>query len=130
MLVGDTFMPETHLRQSEITYGACGPFNQIQNFKEPEFSRYIDQNQLDKACFQHDVTDGDFENLTRRTASDKVLHYKSFNIAKNPKYDEYQGSFTSIFHKQKTKNQHKNYTGQLLEIFRAIPFGAILWVLI
>ena len=32
---------------------------------------------------------GNFKDLTRRTASDKVLCDKAFNIAKNPKYDEY-----------------------------------------
>ena len=30
---------------------------------------------------------GDFKDLTRRTASDKILRDKAFNIAKNPKYD-------------------------------------------
>ena len=29
---------------------------------------------------------GDFKDLTRRTASDKILRNKVFNIAKNPKY--------------------------------------------
>ena len=29
----------------------------------------------------------DFKNLTRRTASNKTLCDKAFNIAKNPKYD-------------------------------------------
>ena len=29
---------------------------------------------------------GDFKNLPRGTASDKVLHDKAFNIAKNSKY--------------------------------------------
>ena len=33
---------------------------------------------------------GDFKGLARRAASDKILHDKAFNIAKNPKYDEYQ----------------------------------------
>ena len=33
---------------------------------------------------------GDFKDLARRTASDKVLRDKAFNIAKNPKYDGYQ----------------------------------------
>ena len=28
---------------------------------------------------------GDFEDLNRRTASDKILHNKAFNVAKNPK---------------------------------------------
>ena len=42
---------------------------------------------------------GDFKDLTRRTASDKVLHDKTFNIAKNPKYDEYERGFTSVVYK-------------------------------
>ena len=33
---------------------------------------------------------GDFKDLKKRTASDKVLRDKAFNIAKNPKYDGYQ----------------------------------------
>ena len=30
---------------------------------------------------------GDFNDLTRRTASDKILRDKAFNIAKNAKHD-------------------------------------------
>ena len=33
---------------------------------------------------------GDFKDLKRRTAADKVLRDKSFDITKNPKYDGYQ----------------------------------------
>ena len=33
---------------------------------------------------------GDFKDLERRTASDKVLRGKAFSIAENPKYDGYQ----------------------------------------
>ena len=33
-----------------------------------------------------------FKDLPRRTASDKVLLYKSFNIHKIPNYDEYKRS--------------------------------------
>ena len=33
---------------------------------------------------------GDFKDLSRRTASDKILRDKAFDIAKNPKYDGYQ----------------------------------------
>ena len=33
---------------------------------------------------------GSFKDLTRRTASDKTLRDKAFNIVKNPKYDGYQ----------------------------------------
>ena len=59
-------------------------------FKETGDSRYIYQNKLDKACFQHDMAYRDFKDLSRRTASDKILCDKEFNIAKNPKYDGYQ----------------------------------------
>ena len=40
-----------------------------------------------------------FWNLTRRTASDKVLRDKSSNIAKNPKYDGYQRGHASTVYK-------------------------------
>ena len=33
---------------------------------------------------------GSFNDLPRRTVSDKYLRDKAFNIAKNPKYDGYQ----------------------------------------
>ena len=56
-----------HLRQPEFIYSACGPFTKskerIQTFKETGYSRYIYQNELDKACFQHDMAYGDFEGL-------------------------------------------------------------------
>ena len=39
---------------------------------------------------------GDFKDLTRRIASDKILRYKAFNIAKNPKYDGYQRGLASM----------------------------------
>ena len=38
----------------------------------------------------------DFKDLTRRTASDKILRDKAFNIAKNPKYDGYQHGLASM----------------------------------
>ena len=31
---------------------------------------------------------GDFKDLPGRTAADKVLHHKVFNIVKNPIYDD------------------------------------------
>ena len=96
-------MPEMHLRQPGFTCSACGPFTKnkerIKKFKETGDSRYIYQNKLDKACFQHDMAYGDFKDLARRTASDKVLRDKAFNIAKNPKYDGYQRGLASMFYK-------------------------------
>ena len=41
----------------------------------------------------------DFKDLARRTASDRVLRDKAFDIAKNPKYDKYQRGMTSIVYK-------------------------------
>ena len=83
-------MPEIHLRQPGFTQSACGPFTKskeiIRKFKETGDSRYIYQNKIDKVYFQHDIAYGDFKDLIRRTASDKILRDKAFNIAKNPKY--------------------------------------------
>ena len=62
----------------------------IQKFKEIGDTKYIYKNELDKGCFPQDMVYGDFKDLPRRTASDKVLKYKEFNIAINPKYDGYQ----------------------------------------
>ena len=91
LLSGDTFLPDTHLRQPGFTSKVCGPFTkdkkEIQKFKETGDSRYIYQNELDKACFQHGMAYGDFKDLTGRTASDKILHGNAINIAKNPEYD-------------------------------------------
>ena len=42
---------------------------------------------------------GDFEDLARRTASDKILRNKAFNISKNPKYDGYQRVLAFMIYK-------------------------------
>ena len=39
---------------------------------------------------------GNFKDFTRRTASDKILRDRAFNIAKNPKYDGYQRGLASM----------------------------------
>ena len=46
------------------------------------------QNKLLKACFQHDMFQGDFKDLTARKAADKVFRDKAF--AKYLKYGRYQ----------------------------------------
>ena len=103
LLAGDKFMPEMHLRQPGFTYSACGPFTKnkerIQKFKETGDSQYIYQNELDKAYIQHDMTSGFFKDLTRRTASGKILRDKAFDIAKNTKYDGYQRGLGSMVYK-------------------------------
>ena len=100
LLAGDKFMPEMHLKQPRFSYRTCEPFTKnkerIQKFKETGDTSYIYKNELDKACFQHDMAYGDFKDLKRRTASDKVLRDKIFNIAKNSKYDGYQKGLASL----------------------------------
>ena len=90
LLASDKFMPKTHLKQPGFTYSGCGPFTinkeRIQEFKETAYTNYIYKNELDQACFQHDMDFGDFKDLARRTAFDKVLRDKTFYIAKNSKY--------------------------------------------
>ena len=66
---------------------------------QTEGKNYIYNNELDKACFQHDMAYGDFNDLKRRTQSDKVLKDKAFAIASNPKYDGYQKGLASIVYK-------------------------------
>ena len=73
--------------------------NHIQIFKETGDSRYIYQNKLHKACFQHEMAYGDFKDITRTTVSDKILHHKAFNIAKSPKTNGYQGDLASMVYK-------------------------------
>ena len=66
--------------------------------KEIGDSRYIYQNELDKACFQHGMAYGDSKDLHGRTISDKALSDKVFNIDKNPKYDGYQRGRASMIY--------------------------------
>ena len=109
LLAGDKFMSEMHLKQpalidkSGFTCSACGPFTKnkerIQNFKETGDKNYIYKNELDKACFQHDMAYGDFKDLARRTASDKFLRDKAFNIAKNLKYNGCQRGLAFMVYK-------------------------------
>ena len=100
LLAGDKFMPEMNLKQLGFTYSACGPLTKnkerIKKFKETGNISYIYQNELDKACFQHDMACGDFKYLARRTASDRILRNKAFNIAENPKYDRNQRGLASM----------------------------------
>ena len=123
-------MSEMHLKEPGFTYSASGPFTKnkerIQKFKERRDSRYIYQNELDKACFQHDIAYRDFKDLTRRTTSDKILHDKAFSIAKNPKYDGYQRGLPSIVYKFssiKSQNISNKELGEELRKLIIIKFN-------
>ena len=98
LLARDKFMPEMHLKHPGFNYSACGPFTKnkekIEKFMQTRNTDFIYKNELDKVCFQHDMTYGKSKDLAKRTQSDKVLRDKAFNIAINPKYDGYQRRLT------------------------------------
>ena len=101
LLAGDKFTPEMHLKHPDLLILLVDYLlktKKIHKFKETGDTNYIYKNQLDKACLQHHMAYGDFKDLERRTASDKVLRDKAFNIAKNPKYDGYQRGLASMIY--------------------------------
>ena len=57
---------------------------------------FIYKNELDNACFQHDMAYGKTKDLVKRTQSDKVLKDKAFKIASDSKYDGYQRGLASM----------------------------------
>ena len=79
-------MPEMYLKQPGFTYSACEPFTKNkerpQKFKETGDTKYIYRNELNEACFQHDMAYGGFKDLTIRTTSDKVLRDKDLILLK------------------------------------------------
>ena len=115
LLADDKLMPEMHLKQPGFTYSACGPFTKnkerIQKFNETGNTDYIYKNELDKACFQHDMAYGDFKDLAKRTFADKVLRGKAFKIASDQKYDGYERGLASmvyIFFDKKTQGSGRS----------------------
>ena len=103
LLAGDKFMPEMHLRQPGFTFSACGPFTKnkerIEKFMQSGNTDFIYKNELDKACFQHDMAYGESKDLVKRTQSDKVSRDKAFKIASDPKYVGYQRGLASMVYK-------------------------------
>ena len=55
-------MSEMHLKQPGFTYSACSPFTKnkerIEKFMQTGNIDFIYRNDLDKACFQHDMVYG------------------------------------------------------------------------
>ena len=103
LLVGDKVMPEMHLKQPGFTYSACGLFtkNKERNekFMKTGNTDFIYKDELDKACFQHNMAYVKSKDLVKRTQSDKVLKDKAFKIASNSKYDGYQRGLASMVYK-------------------------------
>ena len=82
-------MSPIYLRKPGFRDSVCEPFTKNEETKqkiiETGDSRYGYQNELDKACFQHDMTYEDYKDLPRGTAFGKVLRDKAFNVSKSPK---------------------------------------------
>ena len=72
-----------HLRQPGYTYSTYELFTKnkerIRKFQKTGDSRYIYLDELNNACFQHDMAYGDFKDLLRRAPANKVLHDEIFN---------------------------------------------------
>ena len=59
---------------------------------------FIYKNELDKACFQHNIAYGKSKDLTKRNNSDKVLRNKAFKIASDSKFGGYQRGLASMLY--------------------------------
>ena len=94
---------QMHLKQPSFTRSACGPFTKnkgrIAKFMQTGNTDFIYRNELDKACFQHDMAYGKSKDLAKRTQLDNVLRDKGFKIASDPKYDGYQRVIASMVYK-------------------------------
>ena len=103
LLTGDKLIPELHSKQPEFTYSACGAFTKhgeiIQKFRERGNLKHLYRNELDRACFAHDVAYSDSKDLAKRTIPDKVLRDRAYEIARNCGYDGYQRVLASMVYK-------------------------------
>ena len=74
LLVGDKFMTEMYLKKPGFTYSACGPFTKnkerTEKFMQTGNTNFIYKNELDKACFQHDMAYDKSKDLVKGTQSD------------------------------------------------------------
>ena len=69
LLADNKFMPEMHLKQPGYTYSTNGPFTKnkerIEKFMQTENIDFVYKNELDKACFQHDMAYGKPKDLAK-----------------------------------------------------------------
>ena len=92
-----------HLKQPELTYSARAAITKHreknQRFRETGNLKHLYRNELDKACFADDATYSDSRDIAKRTISDKILKHRSYEIARNRKYDRYQRVLASMVYK-------------------------------
>ena len=105
-------MPETHLKQTGFTSSVCGLFTRnkkrIERFMETGNTNFIYRNELDKACFQHDMAYGKSKDLVQRSQPDKVLRGKEYKIASDPKNDGHQRQLAWMVYKSFDKKSSRS----------------------
>ena len=79
---------------------------EYKNLKKQEIQDIFYQNEVDETCSQYDMVNGDFKHLPRRTASDKVLCDKTFNISKYSKFDGYSRCLALMNYKFFNEKSH------------------------
>ena len=103
LLSGDKFVPELHFRQPGFTYSASWPFTKhrkrIQKFRKTGNLKHWYRNELDEVCFAYDAAYSNSKDLAKRTIPDTVLKERAYEVARNPKHDEYQRALASIVYK-------------------------------
>ena len=96
-------MPEMHLKQlvrlTVLVFHLQKSKERIEKFIQKGNAYFIYKNELDKACFQHDMAYGKSKDLAKRTQPDKVLSGKAFKIVSDRKYDGYQRGLVSMVYK-------------------------------
>lgn len=80
---------------------------------ETHDSMYIYRN-ASKSCFQQDMVYGSYKDIARKTAFDKLLLDKPFEIASNPKYHGYCRALASIL--CKSFDKQCNGSGAVFDI--------------
>ena len=74
---------------------------------------FIYKNELDKACFQHDMAYGKSKDLAKRTQSNKILRDKAFQIgsgiANEPNYQLANELHKPIIQKFKNRKVYSSF---------------------
>ena len=71
----------------------------IEKFMQTGNTDFIHGNELDKACFQHDMAYGKSKDFAKTAQSNKILRDKASKIASNPKQNRYQRELPSMVYK-------------------------------
>ena len=96
---------------------------------------FIYRNELDKACFQHNMAYGKSKDLAKRTQSDKVLRDRTLKIGNDSKDDGYQKGLASLVYKffdkksggsalllSQITHSQRNFIGRIIENSREEKF--------